>query len=292
MRDKIAFCICTKNRKLKLSKNLDSILKLKSFKKFNIEIILISNDYLSYNKILSQFKNKLKIKFFQENKIGLSHSRNKVLEVLRSSTFKYAAFFDDDCIISENWLLSMIKILKSQKADIVTGPQISKSKNIYLKIMERNQAHNTKTNWASTNNVFLDISAIKNKIRFSEKLNKIGGEDQLFFLKLNKLGKKIFWNSEAPVYELIDKKRENLIWFVKRNIRYGASAVIIYKSLYGNIYGHFFLIFKLLFDLFKSLSSIIKIFISPKKNFYKFIMYMMRNFGLIIGLFGFQIREY
>ena len=33
----------------------------------------------------------------------------------------------------------------------------------------------------STNNVFLKKSALNNKIKFSLKLNNIGGEDQLFF---------------------------------------------------------------------------------------------------------------
>ena len=103
----------------------------------------------------------------------------------------------------------MITMIKKKRADIITGPQISQSRNIYLKIMERKNTHAKKIKWASTNNVFFKTVAIKNNIKFSVKLNEIGGEDQLYFLKLNKLGKNILWNSQAPVYEMVDKKREN-----------------------------------------------------------------------------------
>ena len=292
MRDKIVFCICTNNRKSKLKKNLLALARLKNLKNYNIEIILVSNDKLNYMKILSHFSKYSKIKFFKESTSGVSRSRNKILEILRKKKFKYAAFFDDDCIIDKNWLVSMIKMIKNKKADIVTGPQISQSKNIFLKIMERNQAHATKTKWASTNNVFFKLSAIKNKVKFSNKLNRIGGEDQLFFLELNKLGKKIFWNSHAPVYELIDKKRENFKWFLKRNLRYGTSAVIIYKTIYGNINGYFILLVKLINDLYRLLNSLLKSLLFSKKDFFLFIMYNIRILGVLLGLLGFQIKEY
>ncbi len=158
--------------------------------------------------------------------------------------------------------------------------------------MERHQSHEMKTNWASTNNVFLKVSALRNKIIFSNKLNYVGGEDQLFFLNLNKLGKKIFWNSEAPVFEMNNKKRENFKWFIKRNLRYGTSAVIIYKSLYGNVVGYFVLFIKLINDLKRLAICMIKSLFFSKKNFYLFIMYKMRVIGLLIGLLGFQIKEY
>ncbi len=252
----------------------------------------MANDKSNYIDILSYFSKYLKINFFKENTSGVSYSRNKILGLLRKKKFKYAALFDDDCIVSKNWLVSMIKMLKNKKADVVAGPQISQSKNIFLKIMERSQFHGIKIKWASTNNVFFKLSAIKNKVKFSNKLNRIGGEDQLFFLELNKLGKKIFWNSHAPVYELIDKKRENFKWFLKRNLRYGTSAVIIYKTIYGNINGYFILLVKLINDLYRLLNSLLKSLLFSKKDFFLFIMYNIRILGVLLGLLGFQIKEY
>jgi len=114
----------------------------------------------------------------------------------------------------------------------------------------------------------------------------------LFFLSLFKIGKTFYWNTHAPVYEFRDQKRENFKWFIKRNLRYGTSAVIIYKSLYGNVVGYFVLFIKLINDLKRLAIYMIKSLFFSKKNFYLFIMYKMRVIGLLIGLLGFQIKEY
>ena len=82
MRDKIAFCICTNNRKSKLKKNLLSISRLKNLKNYNIEIILVANDKSNYIDILSYFSKYLKINFFKENTSGVSYSRNNILGII------------------------------------------------------------------------------------------------------------------------------------------------------------------------------------------------------------------
>ena len=291
MKNKIFFCICTKNRKLTLFKNLTSLLNLKNYSKYDIEIILISNDRSNYTDFLKRFKNKLKINFYKELLSGVVFPRNKILKILRKKKFDYAAFLDDDCTINKNWLNSMINVLKKNKVDIVTGPQLSKSNNLLLKAMERNFKNGSKVKWASTNNVLFKSSVIRNNLKFSSKLNKIGSEDQLFFLNLFKIGKTFYWNSHAPVYEFKNQKRENFKWFLKRNLRYGTSSIIIYRELYGDLYGNFIVSIKLFYDLIKFLLNFLKVFKS-KKYFFSSLMHLFRIVGILLGLFGYQIKEY
>jgi len=175
--------------------------------------------------------------------------------------------------------------------DVVAGPQKSISSNIFLKAMERNYSHGTNIKWASTNNVFFKSNVIRNKINFNKKLNKIGGEDQLFFHTLFKIGKKFFWNSKAIVYELSNNKRENFKWFYRRNLRYGASSIIIYRKLYGNFFGNFIILIKLFKDFFGILRNLFKIFID-KKYLILLLMYAIRVLGIFMGLFGYQLKEY
>ena len=47
--------------------------------------------------------------------------------------------------------------------------------------------------------LFSGKKAIENSFIFEKELNQIGGEDQLFFLQLNKIGKRIIWNKKALV---------------------------------------------------------------------------------------------
>jgi succinoglycan biosynthesis protein ExoM len=291
MKNKVYFCICTKNRKLQLVKNFTSILSLKNFSKYNVEVVLVSNDFSSYGEFLTRFRNKLKINFYREVKSGVVYPRNKILKILRKKKFDYAAFIDDDCIFDKNWLTSMVDTIRENTVDVVTGPQKSLSSNFLLKVMDRNHPHGSNVRWASTNNVFFKSNVIKNNINFNVKLNKTGGEDQLFFNELSKSGKLFFWNSRAIVYELKNNKRENFKWFYKRNLRYGASSIIIYRNLYGNFFGNFIIVIKLVKDFFELIKSLFKIFID-KKYLILSLMYTIRILGTLMGFFGYQIREY
>ena len=89
MRDKIIFCICIKNRK-KLVETLSSISNLSNLLDFKIETLIISSDDKNYNEILKKFKKQLNIRFYQEKLVGISDSRNKVLQILRNKKFSYA----------------------------------------------------------------------------------------------------------------------------------------------------------------------------------------------------------
>ena len=83
MKNRIIFCICTNDRLTKLKKNLSSIFQLKNLNKYNLEIILVSNDKNDYKKHLRHFDKKIKINIFKENLKGLSTSRNKILDILK-----------------------------------------------------------------------------------------------------------------------------------------------------------------------------------------------------------------
>jgi len=288
---KIAVCVATYKRKLLLKNFLNSIKRLKIPKKYKLQVILVVNDSESYNKIIKIFK-KLNIKVLYERQKGISYARNKYLKEIRKGKFDYVAFFDDDCTVENNWIISMLNLMNNQKADIIAGPQYIRSKSLFNNILIRNELHLKKISWASTNNVFLKSSVLKNNLKFSNKLNLIGGEDQLFFLSLKKYGFKIIWNKFAKVFEEKNKSKENFIWFLKRNLRYGASATIIYRSLYGYVIGTGIVILKFLLDLFKSVINFFLIIKFSKENLLKSIMYLTRSIGSLLGLIGIQIKEY
>ena len=78
--------------------------------KYNLEIILVSNDNYNYKKYTKHINKRIKIQTFKEKLKGLSTSRNKILDILKKK-FKYAAFIDDDCVVHKNWLNSMIEMI-------------------------------------------------------------------------------------------------------------------------------------------------------------------------------------
>ena len=161
----------------------------------------------------------------------------------------------------------MIKIQKISNVDIITGPQISKSKKFFIKVLERKNKHLNQLKWAATNNVFAKKKAIINSnIKFSQKL-KNWWIRPIIFLKSQQKRKKIIWNENAIVTEFKDKKRENFIWFLRRNIRYGASSIVIYTELYGFVNAVFICTIKSFSEFLKFLFYFSTIFLNLKLNF-------------------------
>ena len=119
---------------------------------------------------------------------------------------------------------------------------------------------------------------------FSTKVIKYGfGEDQLFFSKLTRIGQKIKWHNNK-VYEYVNKDRQNLIWFLKRNYFYGLTGYLIEKELHGNYYG-------IIINLIKSFAYLLRIIIDlpfallhPKKYLLLSTSNFLRFFGRIVGL--------
>ena len=292
---KIIICICTYNRNKNLIECLESIKRMKLIKKFDVEILIIDNtiDFKSKKKV-EKYKKKtsFKINIINEKKRGIVYARNSCLDFIKNKKTNYISFIDDDCIFDKNWIVNAFKILKKYNADIVTGPQnYSKdsNKNInFTKFFEKKYNQNIlKVNWAATNNILFKSQILeKNNLRFDKNLNKFGmGEDQLFFLRLSKLGKKIFYSKEIKVTESIHKHRLNIQWLKNRSFRLGVLGNYIDKKIYGNILGFFLNYLKFIY-YFLLLS--INLFLPFQKNFIiKINNYLYRSLGKLLGPFIF-----
>ena len=297
----VYICICTYKRPRLISKTLNSISNLKLIKNLSIKVVIIDNEIgSSLKNIIKKFNNKKKIQIIHmiEKKRGIVFARNKFLNFIKKEKKKidYLAFIDDDCEVHPLWLLKHIKILKQSKAKISTGPQIGryltkKNKNYYLLSNKHIDKKIKLTNWAATNNVFFEKKILNNSnLLFDKTLNKIGGSDQLFFLKLNNIGYKIIWFSEAKVYENLSEKKIDKNWFFKRNLRYGYSGAYMNYNINGFILGNIITILTLIFYLIKAFCF--SFFIYNKINLLKIKLYYYRSIGIIKFFFRNKITEY
>lgn len=291
----LVICICTYKRNKSLEKCLKSLKNLSVKKKIKIIILIIDNtiNYESLN-LVKKIKKKFVYKIIQinERKRGVVYARNKALKKLKELKPQYASFIDDDCLVNKFWLINILKIIKKNKADIVTGPQIyleSKRNINYTKYFEKKYYSNIrKVDWAATNNVFFLYKVIKNeKLIFDKSLNKFGmGEDQLFFSVLNKKGYKIYWSKNIKVYEKSHHHRFNINWLIERSFRLGVLGHYIDKKLHGNFIGYSTNYLKsILYFLFTAI-SILKIF--KKNSRIDTINFLFRFLGRIIGPFIFN----
>ena len=108
--------------------------------------------------------------------------------------------------------------------------------------------------------------------------------------KLKKKGFSIMWNSKASIEEYLQVDRENYIWFLKRNFRYGYSGLIIDKIIYGKKIGYLMNISKIILLFFLSLINLFLIF--REYNLIRSLFYFVKGSGRLVSMFGYKINKY
>ena len=294
---KILICICTYKR------NKSLIDCLKSFKKtiipsdIKISFLIIDNTISNESvNIIKKFNKKFKFKILQinEKNRGIVNARNRCLLELRKIKCDYVAFFDDDCEIDKYWFKNIKQLIKETKSNIITGPQIYKKnyskkiKNLGELFEKKVKENKSNVSWAASNNVIIKKNIIlKEKIYFDKNLNKFGiGEDQLFFLKFNKLGYNIIWSKDIKVYEKVHFHRTDGKWVIDRSYRLGVLGNYIDKKIYGAIIGFVINYLKFIYYLVYSLLSLLNF--SQKNYLYKFLNFFFRSIGRFLGPFIFK----
>ncbi len=245
------------------------------------------------SKILKGKKIDFEILFTDKN--GIPQLRNIFLKYLKNNASKYSGFLDDDCIVPIKWLKNMVKFIEKKNCDVVGGPQFHMTKNKFyaklFEIIEPKRNHGQKVDWVATNNVLFKSKILdKRDLVFDINLKNIGGSDQLFFKKLH-LGNLIFkWNLNSFVIENVQVERENLSWFLRRNLRYGYSGNYIDRNIYGFKLGLFLNFSKGCYLFFLSIFFMIIFFLN--NNFYKSIFYFCRSIGRFSSLIGYKPNKY
>ena len=293
---KILICICTYKRNNILNECLTNFKKIIIPSNFNIKFLIVDNTINGNAKnIINQIKKSFnyKIYYVNEKKRGIVHARNKCLEEVRKINCDYFSFFDDDCEIDIRWFVNLKKILNSHKVEIVTGPQIHKTRGNINKnlgvIFEKKIDNNTEfIKWAATNNVIVSKKVLlSSNLKFDVNLNKFGmGEDQLFFLQLNKKGYQILWDKEIKVYEKTHSHRSGMKWVADRSFRLGILGNYIDKKIHGLIIGNLINYVKSVAYLL--LSIITALYPFQKLYFYKFISLFYKSVGRMLSPFLFK----
>lgn len=293
---KILICICTYHRNQSLLECLQYFERIQI--PFNIDIkFLISDNSINFESfnLIKNFKKKFRYTIHQvnEKKRGIVYARNKCLKISKNINCDYMAFFDDDCIVDKNWFKNILNIINTFKADIVTGPQIylnndKKNSNLGELFEKKNRKNIAKVGWAATNNVIFKKDIIlKENIFFDKKLNYFGmGEDQLFFSKLYKLGYKIIWSKNIKVYEKKHSHRNSSKWIKNRSYRLGILGHYIDQDLNGKFLGFVINYIKFFSYFFYSILFFLTIF--KKDNYYKFLNFIFRALGRLVGPFIFR----
>ena len=282
---------------------LQSISRSKLEDLCEIEVLVIDN---YHNKNAQLALDKLEnfpftLNYIHEGRAGIPFARNSALSWASDHNFTALIFVDDDELVSEHWLASLIKYyLTEDEICVVQGrtDPIFEQKvhpSIPIDLFAKSKPDwetGKKLSVASTNNVIFSLAPIKKHgLLFDERLALTGGSDYEFFVRVNRLGYQIRWCKEALTYELIARARASIFWLIARHFRYGCTRSLITLNEL-NYTSAVKLQFKLFIKSFKKLCLLLRDVDNYPFSLVRATLIKVEMLGLLAGLIGINFKEY
>jgi len=162
------------------------------------------------------------VDYVVETTPGIASARNRALA--ESGDSDLLVFIDDDERPSEQWLHALVALQAETGAAAVVGPVRSEyevePEPFIVEgrfFVRRRLATGTPVDVAATNNLLLDLAAVRRQgLVFDVALGQLGGEDTLFTRSLVAGGGTILWCAEAVVTDVVPAHRVTRRWVVQR----------------------------------------------------------------------------
>jgi len=169
------------------------------------------------------------IRYVHEPRPGISAARNRALA--EASDADLLIFLDDDEMPSERWLARLVDAWTAWGCAAVAGPvpaQFLGPGDPWVRgsgVFDRRQLPTgTSIGGAGAGNLLLDLRQVRAlDLRFDERFGLTGGEDTLFTHALVRAGAEIRWCDEAEATEFVPVDRLTRTWVLRRSFRAGSS---------------------------------------------------------------------
>ncbi len=251
---KISVILPTHDRGPAISKTIESLMKL-DFHPEDYEIVIVDN--------LSSFENQRllqdiqirfpdRVKYIQEDKIGLSNARNCGIE---NSSGEIVAFLDDDAVVPTHWLKNLIKPFASGSnvfavggkviAKFVSPPPDWIDQRLGMYISNFDHGEDTITlsyneyprgaNMAFRRQAFNECGLFLDCFdRKGDSLMSYGDIEICY--RIDKAGYKVLYVPDAEVHHLIRGDRLNTEWFKQRFYWQGKSEGLFELLHFGRLH--------------------------------------------------------
>ncbi|PCJ74116.1 MAG: hypothetical protein COA53_10165 [Rhodobacteraceae bacterium] len=242
----ICIVICTRERPIMLRRVLESCAKITTGMRSELQFLIIENGpEKGAREVVSGVEPQLNILYFNEPNLGIVNARNAGIDAFLDTDADWMATIDDDEIISDGWLTSMLDAIDAYpQCNVFSGPQIRVlPENISQWLISKpkpNPETGTPVWNASTANALFNRAVFapdKMGLRFHPLFNLSGGSDTHLFFQLKDLGEDVLWVRDAECFEPMVIERTHFRVRVKRTIQsaqsWGKSIILRSGKLRG-----------------------------------------------------------
>lgn len=195
-------------------------LRAMTFPRDKYEVIFVDNGSSDgTHELLQKLVSQLDDKAFHLTQCLMPGSYAARNEGLKLAQGKFVAFTDSDCLVSENWLQTLLNCWREQSGSVVVAGKVSffsdarkhteQSALDFENMFSMKQDQNAKNGKCITANLFCTMELLKIHGGFNEKL-KSGGDVE-FSQRVVNAGGKIVYSEDAEVFHPSRNKEELLI---------------------------------------------------------------------------------
>jgi len=252
---KISVIVCTHNRCELLRESFRSLLA-QDYCAQDYELIVVDNNSTDGTRdVFEEFaikRNGLHVRYVMEEKIGLSHARNRGIAEAQGDIM---AFIDDDARAEKSWLSQLVKVYSEEKdAGCVGGRVILDwyAEKPFWWQPELDEVFNginysdkrivlSHPRYPYGTNISYKADILEKVGLFGTDLGRIGskllaGEETELCLRIEKAGYKIFYEPSAVVYHRVEPDKLTKSYIRKRAIWHGRSQALIELKHFGREY--------------------------------------------------------
>ena len=243
---KFTIALCTRNRPQMLTACINSIKSLIVPSDCQLHLVIVENDEKpkceTLVKELMKSTPDLDYTYIFERKLGIPIARNTSLEVAIQTDPDWICFIDDDETVNSDWLVKYYEIIKTESADVYTGPVehiLPENLPVWFKFPKPYRFENLEEmDTAATNNTIAKSSYFNGQqhaFRFQEKFRFTGGEDTDLFSRIKVSGGLIRYAREAMVCEVVAEERIRIKWMLEKQFSNGNLAMRGHISAFGQL---------------------------------------------------------
>lgn len=301
---RVAVCIASRRRpqglRLLLSGLAGQHLCLPAGGRVVMTVVVVDNDDdLDGLAVVRTFADRLDVRGVHEPVTGISFARNRAIAEAGPGIDAFA-FIDDDEVPVSTWLRDLVVTALRHDASIVMGPvrpQYPPATPRWVRAgaFHRRLEHvdGQLLDYARTSNVLVCAEAVLHHAEpFPQRMALTGGEDTFFFARAAAEGHEIRWSAPASVTEFVPASRTRIGWLVRREFRRGSTLSVVVSQLSptpGRLVRRLGRgVVEMALGLILSLVGVVLGRVGVVRGLRRTAF----GLGLVIGLTGWQIREY
>ena len=220
--------LATRGRKQMLRAALESVRVLKVPADVALTVVVVENDHTeSCRNLVKTGLEGVRFIYEVESRIGIAYARNRVAEIALKAQADVLLFFDDDEMLSSDWLEVMLEAWRKRQGKLIGGPVRVhfdwKPESAYRAFVQKAIAHHYGKRekrlarissrggsvLVSTNNCLVDMELFTtHELRYSTEHHT--GSDKRFYQDACELGIKTGWVASATVQDVWPRNRTSL----------------------------------------------------------------------------------